>query len=145
MYESHRPWSPYPDSLLSLSLASPQKYTFRPLLKAMGGAQIHVFGENDAGAGNVVKLCGNFLSKSFRIDQERKNDRKEYSCLVSLSFSASVVASSIEAISEALSLAESNGLDRVQVMSMLSSTIFDCLIYRGYGQRVSKRDHQPGK
>lgn len=27
---------------------------------------------------------------------------------------------------------------------MLSSTIFDCLIYKGYGQRVSERDHKPG-
>lgn len=72
------------------------------------------FGE-DAGAANVVKLCGNFL-----------------------------IASSIESMSEALALAESNGLDRVQVMKMLNSTIFDCLIYKGYGQRVSERDHIPG-
>ena len=32
----------------------------------------------------------------------------------------------------------------LQVMNMLSSTIFDCLIYKGYGQRVSERDHKPG-
>ena len=29
-------------------------------------------------------------------------------------------------------------------MKLLSSTIFDCLIYKGYGQRVSERDHRPG-
>lgn len=29
-------------------------------------------------------------------------------------------------------------------MDMLSSTIFDCLIYRGYGERISRRDHRPG-
>ena len=27
---------------------------------------------------------------------------------------------------------------------MLSGSIFDCLIYKGYGQRVSERDHRPG-
>lgn len=73
-----------------------------------------VFGE-DAGAGNVVKLCGNFL-----------------------------IGAAIESIAESLALAEAHGLDRVEVMNMLNSTIFDCLIYKGYGQRVSERDHKPG-
>jgi len=72
------------------------------------------FGD-DPGAANVVKLSGNYL-----------------------------IASSIQSIAEAMALAEKNGLDRVQVMNMLSSTIFDCLIYKGYGQRVSERDHKPG-
>jgi len=69
----------------------------------------------DVGASNVVKLCGNFL-----------------------------IAASIEAISESMALAEKHGVDRVAVMNMLSSSIFDCLIYKGYGQRVSSRDHRPG-
>ena len=29
-------------------------------------------------------------------------------------------------------------------MSMLTTTIFDCLIYRGYGDRVAQRSHVPG-
>jgi 3-hydroxyisobutyrate dehydrogenase-like beta-hydroxyacid dehydrogenase len=29
-------------------------------------------------------------------------------------------------------------------MTMLNSTIFDCLIYKGYGQRIAERDHKPG-
>jgi len=70
---------------------------------------------NDTGASNVVKLCGNFL-----------------------------IASSIESISEAMALSEKHGVDRQEVMKMLSSSIFDCLIYKGYGQRVSERDHRPG-
>ena len=72
------------------------------------------FGE-DVGAANVVKLCGNFL-----------------------------IAASIEAIAESMALAEKSGVDREKVMNLLSSTIFDCLIYKGYGQRVSQRDHRPG-
>ncbi len=43
-----------------------------------------------------------------------------------------------------MALAEKNGVDRERVMKLLSSSIFDCLIYRGYGQRVSQRDHRPG-
>lgn len=70
---------------------------------------------HDTGASNVVKLCGNFL-----------------------------IASSIESISEAMALAEKHNVDRKAVMQMLSSSIFDCLIYKGYGQRVSERDHRPG-
>ena len=69
----------------------------------------------DPGAGNVVKLCGNFL-----------------------------IAATIEAMSETLALAENNGVDRNAVKDMLTSTIFDCLIYKGYGQRVAERDHRPG-
>jgi 3-hydroxyisobutyrate dehydrogenase-like beta-hydroxyacid dehydrogenase len=69
----------------------------------------------DVGASNVVKLCGNFL-----------------------------IASTIEGISEAMALSEKHGVDRQEVMKMLSGSIFDCLIYKGYGQRVSERDHRPG-
>ena len=92
---------------------------------------IYEFG-TDPGAANVVKLCGNFL-----------------------------IASAIESMAESLALAEKNGVDRTAVMKMLNSTIFDCLIYRGYGRfdliysvslrfhtqvlghRVSENDHTP--
>lgn len=69
----------------------------------------------DTGASNIVKLCGNFL-----------------------------IASTIEAVSESMALAEKHGVDRESVMELLSSSIFDCLIYKGYGDRVSTRDHRPG-
>jgi 3-hydroxyisobutyrate dehydrogenase-like beta-hydroxyacid dehydrogenase len=62
--------------------------------------RVEDYGE-DAGAANVVKLCGNFL-----------------------------ISSSIEAIGEAMALAEKNGVPPRQVMDLLSSTIFDCLIYK---------------
>jgi len=74
---------------------------------------VHDFGE-DAGAANVVKLGGNFL-----------------------------IASAIQALAEAAALAESHGVDRERFVSLMSSTIFDCLIYRGYGHRVAARDHFP--
>lgn len=76
---------------------------------------VHDFGE-EPGAANVVKLCGNFL-----------------------------IASAIEAMAEASALADSHGVDREQVIGLLNTTIFDCLIYRGYGHRVAARDHAPYK
>ena len=63
---------------------------------------------------NVVKLCGNFL-----------------------------ICSAIESMSEAFNLAESYDIDRTEIHKMLSESIFDCLIYKGYGNRVSKHDHKP--
>lgn len=69
------------------------------------------FGE-DPGAANVVKLGGNFL-----------------------------IAAAIQSMAEAAALAESQGVDRVEFISLMNSTIFDCLIYKGYGHRVAARDH----
>lgn len=78
-------------------------------------AGVYNFGNEDAGAANVVKLCGNYL-----------------------------IASAIESMAEALSLAESNGVDRVQAMQFYSNTFLNSVIHKGYGQRVSERDHRPG-
>lgn len=76
---------------------------------------VYSFGTEDAGAANAVKLCGNFL-----------------------------IASAIEAMAESLSLLEANGVDRVQAMQFYSGTFLNSPIYKGYGQRVSERDHRPG-
>jgi 3-hydroxyisobutyrate dehydrogenase-like beta-hydroxyacid dehydrogenase len=51
------------------------------------GSEVYTFSTTDAGAGNAVKLVGNFL-----------------------------IASAIESIGEALALAESQGLDRTKVI-----------------------------
>jgi 3-hydroxyisobutyrate dehydrogenase-like beta-hydroxyacid dehydrogenase len=47
-------------------------------------------------------------------------------------------------MAECTILAEKNGVDRQKLIKLLSSTIFDCLIYKGYGDRVANRDHRPG-
>jgi 3-hydroxyisobutyrate dehydrogenase-like beta-hydroxyacid dehydrogenase len=72
------------------------------------------FGEN-AEAANLVKLCGNFL-----------------------------IAAAIEAMAEAWTLAEKNGLDRVRVADMLTKTLFACPIYQGYGARIAQQQYEPG-
>ena len=41
-------------------------------------------------------------------------------------------------------MSQFKGVDSKEVIKLLSGTIFDCLIYKGYGQRVSERDHRPG-
>jgi len=76
--------------------------------------RVEDFGD-EVSAANVTKLCGNYL-----------------------------IAASIEAMSEAMVFAEKHDVDREKVMNLLNTTIFDCLIYKGYGQRVSQRDHRPG-
>lgn len=77
------------------------------------GQGIYDFGE-DPGAANVVKLAGNFL-----------------------------ILSAIEALSEALALAEKNGVDRNALAGFLGQTIFACPIYQNYGRIVATRAYEP--
>src|SRR6266699_3623341 len=77
------------------------------------GQGIFDFGD-DPGAANVVKLCGNFL-----------------------------IASAMEAMAEALTLAEKNGLDRSAVTGMLTQTLFSTPIYQNYGKMIAEKRHTP--
>ncbi|BAL26964.1 NAD(P)-dependent oxidoreductase [Azoarcus sp. KH32C] len=77
------------------------------------GQKIHDFG-TDPGAANVVKLSGNFL-----------------------------IFSAIEALSEALALAEKNGVDREVLVSFFGETIFNCPIYQNYGRMLAQRSYEP--
>jgi 3-hydroxyisobutyrate dehydrogenase-like beta-hydroxyacid dehydrogenase len=71
------------------------------------------FGE-EPGAANVVKLCGNFL-----------------------------LAAAMEAMAEAFTLAEKNGLRRSQVADMLTQTLFACPVYQRYGKLVAEHRYEP--
>ena len=77
------------------------------------GQGVYDFGE-DPGAANVVKLCGNFL-----------------------------IASAMEAMAEALTLAEKNGIDRGGIADVLGQTIFSCPIYQNYGKAIAKQSYEP--
>ncbi|TMD48877.1 MAG: NAD(P)-dependent oxidoreductase, partial [Chloroflexi bacterium] len=77
------------------------------------GQGIFDFGE-DPGAANVVKLCGNFL-----------------------------ILSAMEAMAEALTLAEKSGLDRLAVIDMLTRTMFSAPIYQNYGKMIAEKRHTP--
>ncbi|HEV2617952.1 MAG TPA: NAD(P)-dependent oxidoreductase [Candidatus Acidoferrales bacterium] len=77
------------------------------------GRAIFDFGE-DEGAANVVKVCGNFL-----------------------------LAAAIEAMAEAFTLAEKNGIDRKRVAETLTQTLFPCPVYQGYGKRIAENSYEP--
>jgi len=57
----------------------------------------------------VVKICGNFL-----------------------------IGSTMESISQALDLAEKNGLDRMAFVNMLSQSIFACQVYQDHAPKVAE-------
>jgi 3-hydroxyisobutyrate dehydrogenase-like beta-hydroxyacid dehydrogenase len=71
------------------------------------------FGE-DPGAANVLKLCGNFL-----------------------------LAAAIEALAEAFTLAEKNGIARTQAAETLLPTLFPCSVYQSYGKRIAENAYEP--
>jgi 3-hydroxyisobutyrate dehydrogenase-like beta-hydroxyacid dehydrogenase len=89
--------------------ASEAKKRVQPLLSAVGQG-IFDFGE-DAGAANVVKLCGNFL-----------------------------VASTIEALAEMLTLAQKNGVPPKAVAEMIGK--FSPL-HAGYANQIADRKFDP--
>ena len=88
------------------------KARIRPLLDAMGQG-IHDFG-TDAGAANIVKLCGNFL-----------------------------LGAAIEAMGEAFTLAQKSGIPRQAVYELFTSTLFACPVYQNYGRLIAAEHYQP--
>ncbi|MDB5935222.1 MAG: putative 3-hydroxyisobutyrate dehydrogenase [Massilia sp.] len=77
------------------------------------GQGIHDFGD-DPDAANVVKLAGNFL-----------------------------ILSAIEALAEALALAQKNGVDRTALATFFGQTIFACPVYQNYGRILAAREFEP--
>lgn len=77
------------------------------------GQGIFDFGES-AEAANVVKLTGNFL-----------------------------IMSAIEAMAEAFTLAEKQGIDRTQVAELFGQTLFACPVYQNYGRMVARQQYEP--
>ena len=65
-------------------------------------------------AANLIKLCGNFM-----------------------------VLSAIEALSEAMTLAEKGGVPKLQLLEVLTGSLFDCPLYRTYGEIVSEERFRP--
>lgn len=77
------------------------------------GRAIFDFGEAP-GAANVAKLCGNFM-----------------------------IASAIEAMAEAFTMAEKSGVERTKVFEMLTKTLFAAPVYQRYGEMVATKRHMP--
>jgi 3-hydroxyisobutyrate dehydrogenase-like beta-hydroxyacid dehydrogenase len=75
--------------------------------------KVHDFGD-DPGAANVIKLAGNFL-----------------------------LGAAIEAMAEAFTLAQKHGVPRRQTCDFFTQTLFDCFVYRAYGELVAAEHYQP--
>lgn len=100
---------------LTIYVAGPQALKGRVQPVLRGlGDNIFDLGENP-GAANVAKLCSNFL-----------------------------IVSAIEAMSEALTLAEKQGVDRSTLMNILAQTSFNCPIYQNYGKLIAEKQYAPG-
>jgi 3-hydroxyisobutyrate dehydrogenase-like beta-hydroxyacid dehydrogenase len=65
-------------------------------------------------AANLVKVCGNFM-----------------------------IASAIQTMAEAMTLAQKNGVDAAKMIDMLAQTIFACPIYQGYGRALAVQRFEP--
>jgi 3-hydroxyisobutyrate dehydrogenase-like beta-hydroxyacid dehydrogenase len=77
------------------------------------GQKVYDFGA-DPGAANVVKLAGNFL-----------------------------IGAAVEAMAEAFTLAEKNGIPRTPVYELFSQTLFACFVYQQYGRLVASEKYEP--
>jgi len=86
----------------------------KPLLTDGGGAGIWEFGA-EVSAANVAKLCSNFL-----------------------------IISAIEAMAEAVNLANKSGIDATKWHAMLTQTLFTSPVYVNYGNMLLKEAYTPG-
>ena len=77
------------------------------------GQQVTFVGEDPVQA-NVTKISGNFL-----------------------------IASAMEAMGEAVALVRKYGVDPVQYMEFLTSTLFNAPIYKNYGMKIAKSEYEP--
>ncbi|UHG92748.1 NAD(P)-dependent oxidoreductase [Spirosoma oryzicola] len=77
------------------------------------GQGTYDFGD-DVGAANVVKLAGNFM-----------------------------IGCAIEAMAEAFTLGEKNGVDRKAMWELFSNTLFASPVYKNYGKMIAEEAYQP--
>jgi 3-hydroxyisobutyrate dehydrogenase-like beta-hydroxyacid dehydrogenase len=75
--------------------------------------QVFDFGD-EPGAANAIKLAGNFL-----------------------------LGAAIEAMAEAFTLAQKEGVPRRQTYEFFTQTLFDCFVFRGYGELIASEHYQP--
>jgi 3-hydroxyisobutyrate dehydrogenase-like beta-hydroxyacid dehydrogenase len=53
------------------------------------------------------------------------------------------IASAIECMAEAFTLAEKEGIPRLKMAELLSETIFSSVVYKGYGDFVARHQYEP--
>jgi 3-hydroxyisobutyrate dehydrogenase-like beta-hydroxyacid dehydrogenase len=77
------------------------------------GQRVFKLGPNPQAA-NLVKLCGNFM-----------------------------ILAAVEAMGEAMTLAEKGGVGRAQLLEVLTGTLFDAPPYKNYGAMLVEKKYQP--
>jgi len=75
--------------------------------------RVFKLGTNQRSA-NLVKLCGNF-----------------------------VILAAVEAMGEAMALAEKGGVPRAQMLEVLTGSLFDAPPYKNYGAMLAKQNFRP--
>jgi 3-hydroxyisobutyrate dehydrogenase-like beta-hydroxyacid dehydrogenase len=91
------------------------KQQVEPIFRDMGARQIFDYGADPAHA-SVAKLGINFL-----------------------------LASAIEAMAEAFRVVESNGISTETFYRMITSTLFSCPAYQGYGRLILDQGYEPAQ
>ncbi|MEV6773734.1 NAD(P)-dependent oxidoreductase [Nocardia sp. NPDC051030] len=72
----------------------------------------------------------------------RLGDRPEQANIVKI-LGNYLIACAIQSLGEAVSLAEGSGVDSVQFVELLTSTLFPGPVYTGYGSMIAERRYQP--
>ena len=140
---------------LSMSTLSPA--TAEKLAKTHSSAGSYylaspVLGRPDAAEAGKLYIClsGNPNAKK-RVQPLLKilgqkvydfGDTPESANIVKLSVNFSIAAA-IEAMAEAFTLAEKNGIDRTKVAELFGETLFSCPVYQGYGKAIAHHKYEP--
>lgn len=70
------------------------------------------------------------------------SDQPEAAALVKLSGNF-LIASVIESVGEAMALVDRGGVDRRAYLELITSTLFNAPVYKGYGQLIADRKYEP--
>jgi 3-hydroxyisobutyrate dehydrogenase-like beta-hydroxyacid dehydrogenase len=108
----------------------------RPDVAAAG--QLFVVAGGEQGVVNTVQPLLDVIGRRTFV----MSDRPEAAALVKLSGNF-LIASMIESVGEAMALADRGGVDRGAYLDMLTSTLFDAPVYRGYGKLIAERKYEP--
>jgi 3-hydroxyisobutyrate dehydrogenase-like beta-hydroxyacid dehydrogenase len=106
--------------------------------EAAAAAKLFVVAAGEAGAIEEARpLFDAIGQKTFVV-----SDRAENANLVKLSGNF-LLAAVVEGLGEAFALVGKAGLDRVQYLELLTSTLFDVPVYKNYGRLIVERAFEP--
>jgi 3-hydroxyisobutyrate dehydrogenase-like beta-hydroxyacid dehydrogenase len=108
----------------------------RPDVAAAG--QLFVVAGGDADTVSFVQPLLDVIGRQSFV----MSDRPEAAALVKLSGNF-LIASMIESVGEAMALVDRGGVSRQAYIDLLTSTLFNAPVYRGYGQLIADRKYEP--